>query len=529
MPEYTVFPFNQFGGGLNLRDKADVVREDQAIDLLNVEFSEVGAIKQRDGYAELTASSLTNRVDSLIPIYKPDGTKQLLAGCGTRLEALNTSGAIVSSLTGKTSGPWSFVRFAAPGSEFAYAGNGVDTVVRWDGAAWSAPANMPKSGSLCALTGAKSNRLVSTGYGTGATSGPTASASNPSRVHFSDPGTPETWTANNFIDLEPGDGEQIMAAVLWHDRVFVFKESKFFVFGDESTKGDGTPQFDYYAVDTGVGLAARGAICAGREGIYFLSRQGVYVTNGGPPVSLSDIVEPFFVGNPEVYFLSSTLNQAQVSLARMTWHKERLFLSVPTGTATANDRTLVHDLRHGWWSVWDIPGSGLASWRKSDQPELHFGYAAGANKVGRVSVGSTDDVGAVITSRWRSGWGDYGQSVVKTLRESKLWGTGAVTCNLSKDFERSPVQTAVAVFGSGVTDLWAAGATASDVWGDGTNLADLWSGAGQVSPALVRKAIRGNVLSTEFVNQTGYPSWSIHRVSKHLRERRVPSVVGTER
>jgi hypothetical protein len=31
------------------------------------------------------------------------------------------------------------------------------------------------------------------------------------------------------------------------------------------------------------------------------------------------------------------------------------------------------------------------------------------------------------------------------------------------------------------------------------------------------------------VNVSGYPSWSVHRVSKHLREKRVPSVVGTER
>jgi hypothetical protein len=527
MPPYTVFPFGQFSGGLNLRDKADVVRDDQAIDLLNVEFTEVGAIRQRDGYVELTSSALTNRVDSLAPFYKADGTKQLLAGCGTRLEALNTSGAVVSSLTGKTSGPWVFQRFAAPGSEYAYAANGVDTVVRWDGTNWTAPANMPKAGSLTALTGAKSNRLVATCYGTGTTSGPAASASNPSRVHFSDPGLPETWTINNYIDLEPGDGEQNMAAVSWHDRVFVFKETKFFVFGDESERADGTPQFNYYAVDTGVGLAAKQAITIGRDGIYFMSRQGVYVTNGGPPVPVSDIIEPFFVGNPEVYFLSSTLNQAQIGLTRLTWHKERLYLAVPTGTATACDRVLVHDLRQHWWSLYDIPASSLASWRKGDQAELHFGYAAGANKVGRVSTGSTDDVGTAITSRWRSGWFDYGESVVKTIRESKLWGVGSVTVNFSKDFERSAAQSGVAVFGASATDLWGSGA-GPDTWGDGTG-SDTWGGAGQVSATLVRRAIRGVVFSTEFVSVTGAPSWSIHRVARHLREKRVPSVVGTER
>lgn len=523
---YSVFPFGQFSGGLNLRDKADVVKDSEAIDLLNVEFSEVGAIRQRDGYVELTASALTNRVDSLAPFYKADGTKQLLAGCGTRLEAINTSGAVVASATGLTSGPWVFARFAAPGSEFAYAGNGVDTVRRWDGTNWTAPANMPKSGCLTALSGAKSNRLVSTGYGTGATSGPTASTSNPSRVHFSGAGTPETWGANDFVDLTPGDGEQVMAAVTWQDRVFVFKESKFFVFGNESVDSDGTPQFNYYMVDTGVGLAARQAIAVGRDGVYFMSRQGVYVTNGSAPASLSEIIEPFWVGSPEVYFLSSTVNQAQISLCRLAWHKEKLYLSVPTGTATANDRMLVHDLRRAWWSLWDIPGSAVASWRKGDQPELHFGYSSGANKIGRVSAGSTDDVSVAITSRWRSGWGDYGQSVVKTMREAKVWGTGAVAVNFSKDFERSSVQTAVATFGA--TGTWADGTDSADTWGDGTG-SDTWGGAGQVAPALVRKGVRANVFSTEFVSTASSPSWSVHRVSKHLRERRVPSVVGTER
>jgi hypothetical protein len=84
---YQPFAFNDFSGGLNLRDKADTVGDKEAIDLLNVTFSERGAIRQRDGYADLTTADLTNRVDSLAPFYTAGGVKQLVAGCGTRLEA----------------------------------------------------------------------------------------------------------------------------------------------------------------------------------------------------------------------------------------------------------------------------------------------------------------------------------------------------------------------------------------------------------------------------------------------------------
>src|SRR6185436_12402945 len=97
---YQPFAFADFSGGVNLRDKADTVGDKEAVDLLNVTFTERGAIRQRDGYADLTTADLTNRVDSLAPFYTTGGLKHLIAGCGTRLEAINNVGAIVASKTG---------------------------------------------------------------------------------------------------------------------------------------------------------------------------------------------------------------------------------------------------------------------------------------------------------------------------------------------------------------------------------------------------------------------------------------------
>ena len=68
---YQAIPFGNFSGGLNLKDKADVVQDSQAIDLLNVEFTERGAVKQRDGFLQFTGTALTNRVDSLGCITRP--------------------------------------------------------------------------------------------------------------------------------------------------------------------------------------------------------------------------------------------------------------------------------------------------------------------------------------------------------------------------------------------------------------------------------------------------------------------------
>ena len=98
---------------------------------------------------------------------------------------------------------------------------------------------------------------------------------------------------------------------------------------------------------------------------------------------LSELIEPIWTGDVEVYFQSDTLNHAQIALSRMAWHDERLYLAIPTGSATANDRVLVYDLGGRWWSLWGLNASAVISFRRGNQPELHFGFSSGNNEVVR--------------------------------------------------------------------------------------------------------------------------------------------------
>ncbi len=525
----SVEQFNNFSGGLNLRDKSDVVENNEAIDLLNVTFTDRGAIKQRDGYVDLTGD-LTNRVDSLGLFSTTSGTRHILAGCGTRLEALSTAGAVVASKTGLANGPYTFARFAAPTTELTYAGNGTDTIQKWDGSNWTSGAAtatvngtgssaMPKAASICITS--NTNRLVATGYGTGTTSGPAGTTSNPSRVHFSNIGAPETWETDgnsgrgaNYVDLTPGDGEEVMAAVTWRDLVFVFKQSKFFVFYGESSQSNGTPIFNYRSVQGGVGLAAKQAITVAREGVYFMSSSGVYLTTGTDPVLISDKIRPIWDQNPEVYFQSDPINMAHIDACRMGWHNEQVYVAYPSGTGTTNDRTLVYDTQHKWWSVWNIPASALISYQRGDSPELHFGYASGNKRVGRIGVGITNDLaGTTITSRWRSGWGDYKTSLTKVIRENRLWGTGATTVEFSTDFNLLPSTTNSAVFS--VAGTWPSSGTWS-AWSASNG--GTWPGGDQVTDVLARRAVKGKVFSTTISNNAASASWSLHRIAKHIQE-----------
>lgn len=562
---YRPFPFNNFSGGLNLRDKADVVGDREAIDLLNVEFTERGAVRQRDGYEDLTTADLTNRVDSLSPYYNAAGARQLIAGCGTRLEALNASGGALASLTGLTGGPWQFVRFGDLTHENLYAANASNPAARWDGANWTAGTAlatvdgvagraMPKAGSLAvtaALPGTTSgsnaaNRLIATAFGTQTTAGPGGAPSSPSRVYFSNPGAPEVWETDgsagppvrgrNYLDLTPGDGERIMAAVTWRELVFIFKETKFFILWGEGTASDGTPTFQVREVVNSIGLASPQAVAVGRDGVYFMNRRGVYRTSGGDPVLLSDVIAPMWMQDPEAYFRSSSINLARLDLCRLLWHMERVYLAVPTGGATDNDRVLVYDTQHQWWSLYDVPASALASFRSSARPEVHVGYASPLpQRVGHQILGYTTDRGNRMVSRWRSGWGDYDSSEIKTLREAKAWGDGTAIVAFSVDFNIDAQVHLPAPFRLGglawtYTRLTDRGGSYGDLSAGYNTYADLSGNQplrAVVNVVPLRYAVRGTVFSTEFSNgdASGSSFWALHRIVRHMREVREPSVV----
>jgi hypothetical protein len=521
---YVPVGFRSFGNGLNLTDKEDAVSEADAIDARNVTFTTRGAVQSRDGYAAFTSPALTNRVATLDVFYTSTGTKQLLAGCGTRLEGINTSGAVVASATALTSGAtWDFARFGAPGSEVAYAGNANDTIRKWSGAAWSAPANMPKAGSLAVMAVDAGNRLVAGRFEV-TTGGPTggASTSNPSRVYFSNPGDPETWGINNYVDFTPGDGEKVQAVIAWREFTLIFKETKFFVVYGTSTDATGNPVFNYRTIDAGVGCASPRAVCALADGVYFMDRRGVYRTTGSEPQLVSHSIDPIFLGGSTVYYTGGALNHAQIALCAMWSHEQRVYLAFPSGTGTSCDRLLVYDTIGEWWSIFDIPASCGTSFRISDQAELCFGYAAGSNHIGRSSSSQTSDAGAAIISWWRSGWFDYELTIAKTIRESKLWGSGAPSVGIAKDYEvGTPALTAVPFGTSSTTPTWGGSFWGSTTWADGA------VAVSSMQSGLVRNAVRGTVFSTYLYSNTLSQPWAIHRLAHHLREERIPSATSS--
>jgi len=522
----TGYPSQGFGRGLNLRDKPDAVDQAECIDARDVIFSDRGAIEQRPGYDNLTAA-LTNRVASLEPFYKTSGTKQLLAGCGTRLETIGTGGEVVDSETGLTSAVWDFARFGKPNSEVAYAGNGTDTLRKWNGTEWTAPTAtvngeaakaMPKAGSLCVWPSG-GNRLVATRFST-TTGGPGGATSSPDHVWISNPGDPEAWQTvepeENDVQLYPGNGEAIQAAIAWKEFVFVFKETSFFVF--YSVGGaENSPEFNYRPVDAEVGMVSPRAVCTHPSGVYFMARNGVYRTTGQEPELISSLIEPIFSGEASPFYTGGTLAHGSITNCAMGVWEDRIYLAFPS--AEANNRVLVYDPKFDWWSLLSIPASCLATFRIGSTEELVFGYASGDNKIGRHSSVFTNDEGAAIESRWRSGWFDLNNPDRKTIRESKVWGSGRVGMGLDSDFIINTAET---------VSLDMSGSTGGVLGGEGILGGEGF--LGDTVKALVgtqrRVAERGTTFSALFSNSTLDQEWSVHRLDHLLREISKPSTIG---
>jgi hypothetical protein len=426
------YTFTTFGGGLDLASQPGLVAFDKALDCLNVTFTSRGAVESRGGYAAFSGT-LTNQPDSLGGFIKSDGTKRLLVGNGNRIDVLDTGGSSVANTTSPTASPHYFVRFGSPSVEAIYMANGTDQVRRYDtSGGFTSPAGLAgQTGKFLAVSPA-SNRLV-VARESGSTAG-----NNPSSVNFSDAGDPETFTSTNFIDLDPGDGEAIMGMASFRGQLLIFKGSKMWRHYGESTDAVGEPVFDVLKMDTGgVGLAASRALAVSDDAVYFLHGAGVYSTSGGPPQRVSDIIEPFFLGGTSIYFQSQPLNHSAIDKAAMCWHDNRLYLAVPTGSSTTNDRVLVYDPRIGWWSIYDLPAAAMVPFPISAQPELVFARSATSKTVARHKTGRVtfdkDDMtqagtgGANITSRWRSGWTDLGTQSEKRINDIELYGTGAAT------------------------------------------------------------------------------------------------------
>lgn len=416
-------------GGLDLANDPGEVGATAAIDLWNVDFDQLGRVKTRQGYELLTRSPGVNPYDGLHVFHLAGQADTVLGGAGRRVEAIK-GGTVTQSVTTNAS-PHFFTAYGTATENRVYIANGVDTVRYYTDDAFTTPSytGTTPTGKFVAVQ-QPDNRLVVA-----------RTAANRSRVLFSDAGDPHTFQADNYVDLSPGDGEEIRAVVSWREYVFVFKESKFYFFYGNDTDQTGSPVFNNRGV-YGAGVRDAGCAVAARDGVYFLDRRGLYKTTGGNPDLVSRRVDPLFA--PISGGSQHGRDGSSTAIPALCWADDRLHLSYPAQGSTTNNRVLVYHCTDQWYSLWGLPASSLAFARVSATDPLRetlvFGNAtsndtaSGASKhIGRLSSIGTDNT-AAISSFYQTGFMDFGDSSRKRITQTLVDGNGTINVSHAVNF-----------------------------------------------------------------------------------------------
>lgn len=487
---YAEVPLPRFAG-LDLRDDPQEVSAGAALDALNVSLAANGRLRTRDGLSSFISSL------GWVSAMAQHGTSgQLLVSYPTALKAYNSSGTLLATaLTGGT-GVGGFAQMST-GSGSSYATATFmpatnDTPQKWTGAAF-ANSGWNQHGSRATVW---QDRVVYAGQGDN-----TGLLADADTIRFSDAGDGGTFTSTNYVIPTRADGETVTDIVAWDNKLFAFKQSKFFVFYGTSTDSSGNPIFNYNPV-VGHGAIWPGlsspdnnphVAAAGQHGVYFLSYDGVYVTTGGPAVRISQELDPWFAGESLPY-LSGIPTNAGFYQPCLGVVNERVYVCPDITQAL----TFVYDITNRTWTAYNWKMTAVCAYQSSltSAPialvALNTGASAGT--IYKHSPSYTTDAGSAISWKYRTGFSDLGlPGAEKAVREWRIDGQGSVT-----------VKTAVndaATLGSGSTlTLGTAPATAQG-----------WD----------RRSVRGRNVSVEL---SGSGVAQVSRVEGHVSAQRAPGL-----
>lgn len=279
-----------------------------------------------------------------------------------------------------------------------------------------------------------------------------------------------------------------------------------FVFYGVSADAEGAPIFNFRVVDLGTTVLAppatqtssNGVCVAGDEAVYFRTLDGIWATTGEEPGRISDALSGLsdLTGAGTSYF-ADAMKDLEVTLGTfpaknaLAYFDRRLY--GPCGSMA-----YVYDARRDEWLAWQSAAVSLASWRQSSLSTTNkkLFFTAG-QKLYRYNPEASEDPSldeaagttGEKTPIWQSGFYDCETPDEKTLTETKLWGSGKVDVAAAEDF--GDVGTAQTIdFGSSVTSKHA------QLGQSATLFSHRFSGKGP---------------------------WLVHRISRYLRETRVPA------
>lgn len=373
----------EFHKGYNDTLKPELLTSGYAATALNC-ILERDSIRKRHGYTICGDDVGSKKGLGLAAFENAAGTKRLVAawdnsgGTYCRLMYWVGSGSW-GEITGATTLTANTEVYFEMAQNYLYAFNAVDNTVKYDGSSASTVVAVP----LGKYAKWFHNYMFVTG-----------NSSYPNRLYFSNVDDPDTWTAEDYIDVNPNDGDIITGLHVIGDELVIAKRNRIWVL-----TGFTTASFDVTDLAeriTGFGSMSHRSMANIGNDLLFLS----YVGNVPHIRSLQrtryavnvagGIVSEAIEGTLE------DLNTSQLPLSATIFDGRRLYMAVPEGASTYNDIVVVYDTLYKGYTKWT--GLHACNWAISTiggKPEIYFQEASADSKVYKLDS-STSDNGAAI-------------------------------------------------------------------------------------------------------------------------------------
>lgn len=449
------FTFDDFSKGLNLRDAPYLVDSGFGRDGRNVVGTERGALRKRHG-----STAFCSPAAEVLGLFACGSVAKLIASTsvGTLLGIAGDGATTTLATTPTPAEDWCWVEAPTSGGQGPFYGTslGLSNMPQsWDGVAGSTAAWTFSGGSTPVhralyLTYAGTRVWMAHISGDG------------SAIRWSEIGDPRTYPAANITRFDPEDGDFLSGIGTVGSYVLVFKPTKTWAVHDLDTSAN-------RPLSRSIGCVSHRSIAETPKGTMWLSREGVYRTNGQGIEKLSDAIDPLLSGLP-----AGALRKAAAC-----YFDEHYYLAVSTAGGR-NDLLLDYDVAQGAWWIHTLAVAQPVVWEPSSGPELYAAKASATPRVLKLFVpGVMMDEGVPFDTYWKSAWHVFKTPYLrKRMRQAHFDGTGRILFRVAKGFTRSDELSRDIDFAQ-ADGFW--GVNDGTDWGD--NDGGLWGGTLELGEA----------------------------------------------
>lgn len=269
--------------GINTAQPATEIQDNEAQDILNMEFDDSGNLSSRSGTSQLMSTTFGSRITSLHYFNSEAGEIGILFTTGNTLRIVETDGTGLTNLTGALTLPsdtfWQWTTFGGLAIGVNKATTGDNPVKVNTSSVAAALGGTPPKGKYIEVW---NNRVW------------IASATEPNKVWGSSLNNAEDWTTTGdagrfFTDIDANDGDQITGLFATRDALYVFKRKRIFRIVPINPAAAPTLasnlRVELYAQN--IGCVSPYSIKAVLDDVVFLSEQGL------ASLKLAEAVEDF--------------------------------------------------------------------------------------------------------------------------------------------------------------------------------------------------------------------------------------------